>query len=175
MGSSVCPRNQTIIMKKSILSIQEAVEISNRLQTASKKIVLTGGCFDVLHIGHFKLLEHAKAAGDSLFVLLESDKKISELKGINRPLHPQKERAHMLAAIRFVDYVVLLPYIVTNEAYDHVVEEIHPTIIATTSGDKNIEHKTRQAKNIGAKVAEVVEYIPNRSTSTALKTLLEET
>lgn len=175
MGCRISSRNKTISMEyKTILSIQEAAAVSKKLRESNKRVVLTGGCFDILHIGHSMLLERAKAAGDMLFVLLEPDKKIAEIKGPQRPFQTQKERAYMLSSLRFVDYVVLLPYFSSNEDYDKAVTAIHPDILAVTKGDKGLKDKKRQARNIGAIVSEVIEYIPNRSTSAALKTLLKE-
>lgn len=159
---------------RKILSLTDAVKTAKTLQTNKKQVVVTGGCFDILHIGHIKLLENAKQQGDSLFVFLESDEKIRQLKGTGRPLHTQEERAEMLAALTAVDYVVCLPFFSSNDEYDKLVSSIHPQIIAVTKGDKGIANKQRQATTIGAQLAEVVEYIPHKSTSAALTKLLEE-
>lgn len=156
---------------KHILNTKEAIETSKTLRKEGKQIVLAGGCFDILHPGHIAFLEKAKEKGDRLFVLLESDEKIRLLKGINRPVHMQLERAMMLQALRFVDYIILLPVFRENEQYDNLLTELKPHIIATTANDPNIIHKKRQAEKSGARVEEVVEYIPNKSTSEILKAL----
>jgi D-beta-D-heptose 7-phosphate kinase/D-beta-D-heptose 1-phosphate adenosyltransferase len=109
-----------------------------------------------------------------LIVLLESDKKIRELKGPNRPLHTQEERAKMLSAIAYIDAIICLPYMTTNQQYDQMVLKIHPSIIAVTKGDPSITHKKRQAEKIDAVVAEVVKYIPNKSTSAAVQVIINE-
>jgi rfaE bifunctional protein nucleotidyltransferase chain/domain len=84
-------------------------ELRKSLPTESKRrIVLTGGCFDILHIGHVRFLSEAKRMGDYLVVLLESDKKVKDLKGKKRPVFIQEERAEMLSALGSVDLVVLL-------------------------------------------------------------------
>ena len=64
------------------------------------KIVLVGGCFDILHLGHVVFLEKAKKEGDVLVVLLESDEKVRFLKGKGRPVHTQSERAEILSALK---------------------------------------------------------------------------
>jgi len=161
-------------MAGKILTIKEAGEIAHILREQKKRIVLTGGCFDILHVGHIKLLERAKKAGDVLFVLLESDEKITQIKGNGRPLHEQDDRAYMLSAINFVDYVVCLPFLTTDTQYDQIVSLIHPSVIAVTKGDRAIEHKKRQAAEVGATVLDVIEYIPNKSSSAALHAILGE-
>src|SRR5258706_13305565 len=104
-----------MINMKNVITTNEAIKLSKQLKDKGKIIILAGGCFDILHPGHLQLLEHAKEKGDVLFVFLESDKKIKELKGPERPLHTQSERAAMLIALRFFDYVIILPYFYENK------------------------------------------------------------
>jgi len=80
--------------------------ISKRLKNQSKRIVFTNGCFDILHVGHVKLLEKAKKHGDILILGLNTDASIKRLKGPSRPIIKEKERAEMLAALECVDNVV---------------------------------------------------------------------
>lgn len=77
------------------------------LRKYGKKIVFTNGCFDILHIGHVKYLEKAKKYGDVLIVGLNSDSSVRKIKGKSRPLNKQKDRALVLAALGFIDYVVI--------------------------------------------------------------------
>lgn len=156
---------------KKILTLEQAVKISKQLQRAGKKIVLAGGCFDILHVGHVTFLQEAKKQADSLFVLLESDSGIKDIKGKDRPIHTQKDRALVLAALDAVDYVVVLPTLKKNKEYDDLLCKIKPTIIATTKGDPYRKHKERQAKLVGGKVVDVVKRIANLSTSTLAKLL----
>jgi len=72
-----------------------------------KKVVFTNGCFDMLHVGHVRLLKKAKSLGDVLIVGLNSDASLRKLKGPGRPLVDEKSRAEVLAALSFVDYVVV--------------------------------------------------------------------
>lgn len=157
-----------------ILSTQQAIQVSQKLQENKEKLVLTGGCFDILHMGHFALLENAKKQGNVLMVLLESDEKIKKLKGELRPLHNQEQRARMLSSLRFVDYVILLPFLETDSEYDKLIEQLKPSVIAVTENDPYEKQKKRQAKKIGAQVREVTPYIPEKSTSQLMKTLLKE-
>lgn len=132
-----------------------------------KKIVLVGGCFDVLHPGHVIFLEKAKKEGDILVVLLESDQKVRQLKGISRPVHSQKERAKVLSALRFVDTVVMLPFMKKSLDYDDLISKIKPDVIAATFGENNADHQ-RVASKVGAKLKFVTKIIGNHSTSKIL-------
>jgi rfaE bifunctional protein nucleotidyltransferase chain/domain len=116
------------------------------------RIVLAGGCFDILHIGHVRFLSEARGMGDYLIVLLESDKKVRKLKGRNRPVFIQSERAEMLSALRSVDLVVLLPMIEDDGDYSNFVKKIKPDIIAVTENDPSVEKKRRQAEEAGGEL-----------------------
>ena len=140
----------------------------------SKKIVLVGGCFDVLHPGHVIFLEKAKQEGDILVVLLESDEKIKELKGKNRPFFNQKERAAVLSALGSVDRVVLLPFMERESDYDQIIATIKPDIIAATYGYANSKHHQRSAKLTGAKLKYVSRMIGNYFTSRILTSFVKK-
>ena len=73
------------------------------------KIVLANGCFDLFHVGHIRYLSGAKALGDCLIVGINSDEQVRNLKGDNRPLMPEWERAEIVSAFKFVDYVTIFP------------------------------------------------------------------
>ena len=72
-----------------------------------KKVVFTNGVFDVLHIGHLKLLEFCKKHGDYLIVAIDSDNRVNEIKGKNRPIYREQERKFILESIRYVDEVLI--------------------------------------------------------------------
>jgi D-beta-D-heptose 7-phosphate kinase/D-beta-D-heptose 1-phosphate adenosyltransferase len=76
-------------------------------RAAGRKVVLTNGCFDLLHAGHLALLEAARGAGDVLVVALNSDASVRGLKGAGRPVLPEEERAELLLSLETVDHVVL--------------------------------------------------------------------
>jgi FAD synthetase len=139
------------------------------MSKTNKKTVLVGGCFDVLHPGHIIFLKKAKQQGDKLVVLLESDKKIKILKGVNRPVHNQEQRAFVLSALKFVDEVVLLPFLEDFKDYDEIVAKIKPDIIAVTEGDLQVNYKKRSAQLSGAKLKIVTKRIGKFSTSNLLK------
>lgn len=156
-----------------ILSVEQATQIANELNRKGKSIVLTGGCFDILHIGHIEYLKNAKKKGDVLFVFLESDENIKKLKGKNRPINTQHDRAAILEKLEMIDYIIPLPPIKNNKDYDNLVISLRPAIIAITKGDSNLNTRKRQAALIGARVVEVTSQISNQST-TKLVNMLKE-
>jgi rfaE bifunctional protein nucleotidyltransferase chain/domain len=93
-------------MKKKILTLDKFARTAKKLRAAGKRIVATNGCFDLLHAGHIKYLRAASRFGDILAVGLNSDRSVRELKGPHRPIHKEKDRAEVLAALQDVDFVV---------------------------------------------------------------------
>ncbi|MBI4084711.1 MAG: adenylyltransferase/cytidyltransferase family protein [Candidatus Levybacteria bacterium] len=161
-------------MVKKILSVEGAIKATEQLRKQGKKIVLAGGCFDILHVGHVHFLQEAKKQGDYLMLLLESDERIKQLKGQNRPINIQKDRAFVLSAVTLVDCIVLLPLLKSDALYDKMILKLKPDIIATTKGDPFKMHKQRQAKLINSRLVEVIDHISNQSTS-RLAMLLRDT
>lgn len=156
-----------------IISLKKAIRISKKLHSDKKTFVISGGCFDILHLGHVKFLKNAKKQGNLLLILLESDESVKKLKGQERPINAQTERAEILAAISFVDYVILLNGIKSNDEYDKLIKDLNPDIIAVTKNDPNVIHNQRQAKQIGASVLEVIARIPNKSSTNLAKLIAE--
>lgn len=154
---------------KKIISSKEISSILKQINTSGQKIVLAGGCFDILHIGHIRFLQKAKALGGVLIILLENDQKIKIIKGNGRPINSQKVRAEVLSSLQDVDFVVLLPENMENQGYDVIVEQIKPDFIATTKGDPNITFKERTAKLVKAKVKYVTAIIKDYSTGKIIK------
>lgn len=118
-----------------------------------KKVVLVGGCFDLLHKGHIAFLKKAKKLG-KLIVLLESDEKIKKLKGEDRPVQDQITRAKALSDLGFVDKVISLPFLKSDKDYDELVQKIKPDIIVVTKGYPASHHQ-RAANLVGAKLKTV--------------------
>lgn len=136
----------------------------------SKRIVLVGGCFDILHYGHIYFLKKAKALGDYLIVALESDQNITRMKGKKRPIHGQKERKEMLESLSFVDQVIILADKMNDQDYLKFVKIISPQIIAATTGDPILAKKQKQAEVVKAKLVKIPK-ITSPSTSQIAKLL----
>lgn len=110
---------------KKIKNIKAIKSIVARLRARRKKVVFTNGCFDILHVGHIRYLRKAKSLGDILVVGLNTDRSVKEIKGEKRPIVPQKDRAEILAALEFVDYVVLFD---EPDPFS-LIEKVKPTIL----------------------------------------------
>ncbi len=94
-------------MVEKILSPGEMLRERQRLRATGSRLVFTNGVFDLLHVGHVRYLSQARALGDALVVAINSDRTVRELKGPNRPIFDQAERAEILAALKHVDYVTI--------------------------------------------------------------------
>ena len=91
-----------------IISLTGLIEERKKWREQGQKVVMTNGCFDLLHGGHIWLFQQAKSLGDILIVAVNTDESISQLKGKGRPIFPLEERLEILEAIEFIDY--LLPF-----------------------------------------------------------------
>lgn len=92
-----------------IVSVKELGAISSKMRAAGKKLVVTNGCFDLLHAGHVRYLQAARKLGDALAVGVNGDESVRVLKGTGRPLNKEQDRAEVLAALSCVDYVAVFP------------------------------------------------------------------
>lgn len=95
------------------------------LKAQGKKIVFTNGCFDLVHLGHLDYLEKARGKGDVLVIGLNSDQSIRRLKGASRPVMDENSRARLLAALEFVDYVVLFD----EDTPQELIRDILPDVL----------------------------------------------
>ena len=96
-------------MNAKVVSLEELHSISVALRAAQKKLVVTNGCFDLLHVGHVHYLQTARALGDALAVGINGDASVRALKGNNRPINSEQDRAEVIAALACVDYVTIFP------------------------------------------------------------------
>ena len=108
-----------------IKDLQEIKKETDRLKSEGKKIVFTNGCFDILHPGHTRYLFSARALGDYLVVAVNSDRSTRAIKGPGRPINSQEARAELLAALDFVDGVVIFDEVDPFK----VIEFIMPNIL----------------------------------------------
>ncbi len=110
----------------SLIAPRDLPALGRRLRRAGKTIVLANGCFDLMHVGHLRYLEGAKAAGDVLVVAINADASVRKLKGPGRPLQPADERAELLAGFSAVDYVTIF----TSKTVAPVIRALRPHLQA---------------------------------------------
>lgn len=107
------------------MTASAARELRDRLESEGRKLVFTNGSFDILHRGHVTYLEFARAQGDALVVGLNSDDSVRRYKGPTRPVNPEEDRAHVLAALRAVDGVVVF----NEDEPQALIEKVLPHIL----------------------------------------------
>ena len=100
------------------------------------KIIFVNGCFDVIHPGHIQLFEYAKSLGDYLIVAIDSDRKVAEMKGPDRPIFSQHDRAKVLNSIRYIDVIHTFD---TKLELENLIEAINPDILVVGSDWKGKE------------------------------------
>ena len=134
-----------------------------------RKIVFTNGCFDLLHVGHVKYLQSARQLGDLLVLGLNSDNSIRRLKGESRPLINQDERAHILAALDCIDYVVIFD----EDTPELLIEELKPDILVK-GGDYTPDGVVGRdiVESYGGRV-EIIQFVDGKSTTNIINKILE--
>ncbi len=110
--------------RQKIKSLTEIVAERARLRALGKKLVFTNGCFDILHVGHVRYLNQARALGEALVVAINSDRSVREIKGNGRPIVTEMERAEVLAALACVDFVVIFDDPTPKQTIDAIVPDI---------------------------------------------------
>jgi len=146
--------------EKYIKTWDEISSILDELKNKNKKIVFTNGCFDILHIGHVKYLEKTKSFGDILILGLNSDESVQRLKGKNRPINPQNDRAYILASLEVIDYVVLFE----DDTPLDLIKLVQPDVLVK-GGD--YEGKEVVGQDI-AKELKIVKFIDGKSTTNTI-------
>jgi D-beta-D-heptose 7-phosphate kinase/D-beta-D-heptose 1-phosphate adenosyltransferase len=139
--------------------------ILDRLKKKNKKIVFTNGCFDILHLGHVKAFERAKAYGDILVVAINSDASLKKLKGPKRPLVSQNARAQVLAALESVDYVTVFG----EQTPAKIIAELRPDVLAKGGDYKLCEIVGRE----DAKKTVRIPLVKGYSTSALIKKIVQ--
>ena len=113
------------IIKEKLRTVDVLVEMVRKLQKWNKKIVFTNGCFDIIHAGHIKYLYQAKHFGDVLVIGLNSDESVRRLKGEDRPINKETDRALVLSALEVVDYIVTFE---EDTPYE-LIKELSPNLL----------------------------------------------
>jgi len=147
----------------------QLVSLGEQYRQTGRRLVLTNGCFDLLHTGHVRYLQQARALGDALIVAVNSDRSVRELKGPTRPLNAEQDRAEVLAALRCVDHVTIFDELRVTE----VIRKLKPAIY-TKGGDYTIEtldaSESEALRACGVEV-KILSLVPGRSTTSLIKKL----
>ena len=150
-------------MSGKIIASDRLAAIADTLREQGRKLVLTNGCFDLLHAGHVRYLQAARALGDALAVAINADQSVRLLKGEGRPLNNENDRAEVVAALESVDHVVVF----SEARVTRVIEEVRPTIYVKggdyTPATLNPEERVALEK-AGAEI-KIVPFEPGHSTS----------
>ena len=150
-------------MSEKIVNPDRLAAIADSLREQGRKLVLTNGCFDLLHVGHVRYLQAARALGDALAVAINGDDSVRVLKGAGRPLNTESDRAEIVAALECVDYAVLFPEVRVTR----LIEKVRPSIYVkggdyTPASLHPEEHAALE--KIGAEIR-ILPFEPGHSTS----------
>jgi rfaE bifunctional protein nucleotidyltransferase chain/domain len=154
-------------MRKKIINAKDLAAIQNKMRATGRKLVVTNGCFDLLHLGHVRYLQAARALGDALAVAINGDESVRALKGDGRPLNSEADRAEIVAALECVDHVVIFPEMRATR----LLETVRPSIYVK-GGDytpETLDAEERAAlEKIGAEVR-ILPFEKGQSTSALIE------
>lgn len=156
-------------MRGKILSTDEMLRERERLLRSGRRLVFTNGCFDLLHVGHVRYLQQARALGDALVVAINSDASVRKLKGEGRPVMSEAERAEIVAALGAVDYVTVFD----DTSPRSLIAKLLPDILAK-GGDYQLDeiHGREEVEAAGGRVLSLP-FIEGASTSSIIEKIKE--
>ena len=148
-----------------LINAQDIKEFCEILHRAHRKIVFTNGCFDIVHAGHVNYLQQAKACGDYLILGLNSDASVQRLKGPQRPLNNELDRAEVIGALKAVDAVVLFE----EQTAEALIAKVKPDVYVK-GGDYTLETlpEAKIVQAYGGRV-EFIDMVEGRSTTNIIE------
>jgi len=152
-----------------VVHLDELLKIRDKLRREKKRVVFTNGVFDILHRGHVEYLTKARSAGDVLVVGLNSDASVRRIKGENRPIVSQDDRAFILSNLLPVDYVCVFD----EDTPYHVITALVPDVLVK-GADWSINEIVGKdvVEKAGGRVA-TIEFVPDRSTTSIIDRILD--
>ena len=152
-------------MSSKILVSKKLVLLLNHLRSKGKRIVFTNGCFDILHVGHVDYLSKAKALGDILVVGLNSDSSVRNIKGKNRPINNERDRAKVLSSLSSVDYVSIF----SESTPQRLIKKLKPDVLVK-GGDWEVARIAGSdfVRSYGGKVKSIP-FVKGYSTTSLIK------
>jgi D-beta-D-heptose 7-phosphate kinase/D-beta-D-heptose 1-phosphate adenosyltransferase len=158
--------------RQRLVTLEELTALLRDRRAAGERVVLTNGTFDILHVGHVRYLEAARAMGDILVVGINSDASARGYKGPGRPVVPQDERAEIVAALACVDYATIFD----EPTAVHLVDSLHPDIYVK-GGDYDGTKPLPEADAVRSYGGEVriVPFVPGHSASEIIENVKRKT
>lgn len=157
-----------------VQSLEAVLKAVEDVRAKGKTVVATNGCFDILHVGHVRNLEDAKALGDVLIVGINSDESVRWNKGVTRPIVPAEERAEIIAALSCVDYVFIFP----EQTPFSWIQRLRPEVHAKGGGEDIVNHpdlaEQRRLVEVSGGRLVLLPHHDGRSTSTLIQRIKGE-
>ena len=148
-----------------LVSQSEIIDIVKKGQKSGKTFVVTNGCFDILHVGHVRYLQKTKEFADFLIVMLNSDSSVKSIKGPDRPINCEADRAEILSSLRCVDYVVLFD----EKSPAKLLGDIKPDVY-TKGADYSLETLPERDAVLANNIrVEFIEFVQGKSTTNVIK------
>ena len=141
----------------------ELADLTQKMGRSGKRLVFTNGCFDLLHVGHVRYLQAARALGDALLVAVNGDDSVRALKGPSRPINAERDRAEVLAALACVDYLTIF----AEPRVTELLRAIRPQIYAK-GGDYTVESLDASERAVleqAGTAIHILPLVPGRSTT----------
>jgi len=160
-------QDENVNFRVKIIPSDKLPQWREAIRASGKKLVVTNGCFDLLHLGHVTYLETARQKGDALLIGLNGDGSVRELKGPDRPLNPEFDRAAVLSALESVDGVCIFP----ERTATRFLSAAQPDIYVK-GGDYTVDtldaDERRAVEQAGGKIV-IIPFVPGKSTTDLLK------
>ena len=149
---------------KLIRNLKDLKALCVSYESNNKKIIMTNGCFDILHAGHTYILEESKKLGDILIVALNSDLSVKKIKSKNRPIVSELDRAYVLSCLSSVDYIILFD----NESPEEIICEILPDILIKGSDYKGKKVAGEDCLTRNGKKVVLIDLIKGKSSTSII-------
>ena len=153
-------------------SLEELAAVRAALDAQGRRLVFTNGCFDLLHVGHVRYLQEARALGDALLVAVNGDESVRALKGPTRPINSEQDRAEVLAALACVDFVTLFH----TPRVSEVIRAVRPHVYAK-GGDYTVDSldpAERAALAEAGTEIRILPLVPGKSTTATIERTNQE-
>lgn len=157
------------MLRDKIKILPDLVRIRHQLKTEGQRVVFTNGVFDILHRGHVEYLEKARSLGDVLMVGLNSDESVKKIKGEDRPIMLQENRAMVLAGLSSVDFICLFE----EETPANLIRQLIPDILVKGSDYKIDDIVGREIVEANGGKVVTIDLVPGQSTTSIIEKLMK--